>query len=566
MLISESATVVFSDLPNYKWYEYNGPRARTLVSNKKAPRVERGAVFGIKPIRGNKFYLIFPDTYNYAHTIDERDLNYLEERSKKKRRMPPIQDKRSGGRQRAIRINVPKSVDYMAQRFKPQNKVKQESKNGVDFSNYQWRKLKDTRFKYNKTSKKGFDIPKGTKFGLRFMKQARGGVVVFDDGSFWNIPSDTYDSLVEASTILPRVSWLKGKVTLEEIAQEQQRKVSSAKAKQREQAKALREKQREEKRQAIEKEKERLRKEREEEKRRIREVLEQEPTVPKDYAPVDLKNPEEYLRDQMEQKTPAARKFNNIDLEEDDDFDIDVDTIDDVDLDDEDQDAEVEEDEIVDPEADTKAVEEMFDEELEEARRKGRSVQIAKDDDEDDDLDLDDLDEEDELDIDEEDEDEEDLTYEEANEEAEQEEALDSADYDEDDEDYEDDLEEETEEESEDEDDQEESEEDSDEQEPEKEEPFEEGDVIQFDKDETEKREFVILDIYPLKKNENITVYKVYDIGADDGNYQTIRFDTRKKATIEQQAKRLRKLNPKEFTEYYNKRDMYDKSNEPIAS
>lgn len=570
-IVSISATVKYQDLDKFDWRMFKGPRRINLeVRNQKRP-LQKGDVYGIRQVKGDKYYVIFPDAYHVVFIVSKKRGESIIEKSSRRRKMPKIEDVRAGvGRQRAQRIDAGRKFDPQAARFKPPSKVPNEKKAGVDFDNYQWRKFTDTKFKYSKSATKGFELKKGDKFGLRFFRPARGGFIVLEDGQYWPIPTKYYDELVESSAVLPLTRWPKGKLSAEEIKSFQERKIENQKKRDKEEREAEQERVRALKAEHRRKKRLEAAKKREEKRIAAKRAIKSEPKI---FDEVKKVGNEDYLAENLrriEEEDDDDLIKSIDDLGADDEIELDIDSViddeDDVDVDEDDNET-IEDDEIDLVEADQKGVEEAFDAELEKTKEMTRANMIMEEDEEDN-IDLDDVDEEYDIEEDDEipeedDEDEDSLDAQNAR--AEQDEALDSAEY-EDEYDLEEDEEDSESEETEDDEQESSDEEDSDDEEPEEEQTFEEGDVITFEKDETEQREFLILDIYPLKNNDAITVYKVYDIEADDGEYRTFRVNTKTKARIEKVAKFVRKLNPKEFSKYYSAMDGYEKNPEPITS
>lgn len=564
----ESLAARESQLDEFVWYEFRGKRKRTVQHRNHTRDITPGTVYGLRPIRGGDYYLILPDMYHVDFRVKANIADNMVKQSSKKRTKPKMNNLREG-RQRAQRAG--RNIDRGSNRFKPLKRVKAtDEKNQVDLSNYQWRKLTDAQFKYNKTQKISFNIKKNQEFGCRFINANKGGIIVFDDGTRFRIPTVQFDELMEASRVLTADKWRTHTLSesdLEKIEQDREREKKRELMKQREERKQLRIQRDIKKRQEANKLKEKKRKENEARRQRILDLKERSPKAPVSFTPVIRKDRVDNLADSLQDEDNLIDNINKI-----------ADTAPDLDLEDLDvsrvarEDTEIDENEIVIADADQDAVEDALDKEIDEVSEERNSSMFADDDDEDD-VDFEDDDEADEEeDLEEIEEDDPDL--EDINAEEEQEEALDSAEADEEYEDIDEELdetdevdedaEEGTEESDDDDGDSEESSPEDDEEETE--ETFEEGFVIQFKEDETEQREFLILDIYPLKNNDRIQVYKVYDIGADDETYQTVRIDTKKKATIEKMATFVRKMNPKEFTKYYNAMEGYEKSNEPITS
>jgi len=586
-LESVSVAVKYSDLPQYNWYTYKGLRTKKMESGNFDISIPPKAVFGIKPIRGNRAYLIFPDKYYVAYPIAENDLVNLVKRSHK-RKAPRIEDVRAGRGNKNSSPRAPRRpienpntrvYDPAADRYYPTRNASRpvpESKHGVFFQNYQWRKLNVPKFKYSKTLDKFFEMEKGQVFGLRFLKESRGGVIAFPDGTSWAIPTDKYDYLVENSPLLPLNKWLKGKVTLDEIKRLKKDKEISKALQEKEAREKIREAKREAKRKRLEEiQRKKLEKQEKARKEALR-LAGMKDSAPAIYAPVkdmdDIVIEESSKR--MQDKEKVVSDLDDMAADDDGDFDFDdLDDFDNVDLEDDDI---IDEDEIVSVDADSDAIGQSLDTEID-GMREELSQSMEEDEDEEDEADFEDEDEE--LPDDEEDPDiEEESELEEPEEETEIEDDPDDE-VQEDTEEVEEIEEDESEEpvdlddieqESYEEDEDAELAEEEDDSEPvedvEETKAYEEGDVIQFKDDTTEQREYLILDIYPLKKNDAITVYKVYDITNDPMEYQTVRISSKTNQSIEKEADFVRKLNPKEFTKYFNNMENYDKSNEPITS
>jgi hypothetical protein len=582
-LESLSAKVTFEQMSEYEWYQYGG-RRKTFTSRRNTVDLNKGDLYGLKKLKTGNYYFVHGDTWKHRYSVPATHVPAMLRNSKKKRGVPKeIRDVDMTGRKRAPRLaQQRKKVDYAAPRFKPQGRVKNEQKVGIDFKDYQWRKLSDTKYRIAKTSKVFIDLERGDVFGLRFAKESEGGYIVMEDGRRMRIASPKkYDSLVEASQVLPLNKWPKDTLTAEEVKQLLSQREENIKRKQEQERKDLAEKKRarqaEEKRRRQRERQERAEKQRQEAARLAEKAAGGIKTI---QAPVTRLGADDLISEQQPKDDDLIKEIDEMGVD-DDDFDLDFDDIaeEDDEFEDEDESNEIEEDEIVDPDMDAKNVEAALDSEIERVRQDARKIQIVDDDEEEDDLDLEG---EDELDIDddEDDEDDESLSLEEQNQQDAEDEALDAADYDDDEviPDEDEDLEEEdqadldedevdTEEEEDDSDgDEEESEEDTEEEEPEETQTYEEGDVVQFHKDETDQREFLILDVRPLKEESPIMVYEVYDIEADSGEYHTVRVNTKSKGGIEKMAKFVRKLNPKEFAKFFNQKDAYSRTRDPIAS
>lgn len=93
-----------------------------------------------------------------------------------------------------------------------------------------------------------------------------------------------------------------------------------------------------------------------------------------------------------------------------------------------------------------------------------------------------------------------------------------------------------------------------------------EGDVVTFKTDTERQDEHVILDIYALPKNSNIMVYKVYNIEKEPEYFTLVKVSVDESKGFSKLVKFVRKMNGKEFMEYYIKVENYEKSNDPIVS
>lgn len=567
----ESASAKDEQLSEFDWYEYNGRQKKTVTHRSHVRDITPGMIYGLRPIRGGDYYLILPDMYHVDFRIAKREADSMIKRSKAKRGVPKIASLRTG-RQRAQR--APTKIDTGSDRFRPLKKITKEGKkNGIDLGNYQWRKLTEPRFAYQKTQKIGFEMKRGQMFGCRFVNANKGGVIVLRDGTRFVLPTVNFDDLMEMSFVLPLNKWLSNVITPSDISETQAEQEAAKERqlkKQNQERARLKQELRLKKKQEEAKIKKKAREDREKARQRQQDLINKSPKAPVSYSPVVRKDGLDALVDSIKQEDDELIDGINDIADANPELDLDDLEVDEIDK----NDLEVDENEVEVADVDQDAVEEALDKEINEATEEARSMQIVDDDE--DETDFDDLDEEDRIDIEEDDDDieveEDDPDLEEQNAEAEQEEALDSADADDEYEDIDendeelDDADQEGDEDSDDTDGDSEESQDEDQEEPQEEEPFEEGDVIVFKEDATDKREFVILDIYPLKKNDKITVFKLYDFEADEQEFRTVRVKTENKNSIMKMANKIRKMNPKEFAKYFNAMEGYEKNPEPITS
>ena len=735
-MLSESAK--FEHLDQFKWYTYNG-RPKTLVARKHERILEKGAVFGMKAIRGDKFYIIFPEDFHIDFTVTKRIGNNIVKNSKFKRKPPPLSDNKGiGGRASRTtgsrgHAQIQKSQEkfkWDATYFKPQGRVPDELKQGIDFANYQWRKVDDiTPLRKRNGTNVVHTFAKKDVIGVRFLRDSKGGKLVTPDGKVFAIGKEQFDMMLNVSKLMPKNKWPEGTVTLDEMKENAEHEKEAIKEKRindRKEAKAQREaakrekknREREQRRQAKADEaaeRERLARRLEGKKKQVE--LEMKPKSNKeladlmvqgkkpkededllsdddlrenldalkqmdldsdevqefdtdeeggeggtsvdfddtDLSDIDMPDPEdreiddnesEKLMDDLdeliEQRHEAAFSLDGDDEDSDPDFDSDEeDELDDGDLDDGDEDPDAEDDGMDDP--DFEEEEDLdVDDDPEADDGDGEENSEGEDSDtdpEDEDLGSDDEDvdsEDGESDTDDEDLDsEEDEDLDGGDDELDDEGGDDSEDPDEDftdgDEDAEGDetdsgddegdeldsdggdgedftddetegepdledenaeADEEAAEQALDSDDSTEDEDaaaaddelgdeapedddedfdgvDEEEEDPEANPPnyaAEEGHVVIFRSDETSKREFVLLDIFQLPTNNNITVYKVYDVTNKPEEFNTVRVSKGSRNKFENMVKFVRQMNPKEFTKYYTEAEYMDRSKSPINS
>lgn len=624
-MLSESAK--FENLGDFNWYTYDG-KTKKLAARKHERDLEKGAVFGIKAIRGDKFYIIFPEDFHIDFTVTKRvGLNIIQN-SKVKRKPPVIEDnKGAGGRARrssgvkgTARIQQSQErFSWDATYFKPQVRVGDELKVGIKFENYQWRKLTDiTPVRKRNGTKVLHTFAKNDVVGMRYLRDSKGGKLVTVDGKVFALGKEQYDMILNASKVIPKNKWPEGSITLEDMKANAEHEVEAEKAK-RNAARAAAKAQREaEKREKRNREREERRRKQDEE-RAERERLKRRMEGRKKPVEIDLKpKTNQELADMI---TQGKKPKEDEDVLSDDELLENLDNLKSMDLDgedlqdfdeDEDLDDDLSDENMPDPEdrpIDSNESEKLMDEldSLIEQRHEetfnldfdddesdpdfdGDEDDELEDDEEEDDFedeDLEDdtddedgsgdsgeLDEDEDLDEDEEDPEEEDESSDEDDIDTEMaEDALDGdGELDEDAEIADEELGDEPEPEDDlDEDESEEGDGDSPEEEEDpdanpKDYVAEEGDVVVFRSDDSLKREWVLLDIYPLPSNANIDVYKVYNLTDKPESFNTVRVSKGSRNKFENMVKFIRKMNPKEFAGYYQEAEFFDRDPSPINS
>lgn len=571
----------FEELDKFSWYQYSGRTKRKLVTHGSAAEISNGSVFGIRPIKGGRFYVILPDLYHVNFTVEPEEMEFLTSRSDeiKKPKLANIRE----GRQRAPRnLEGTKLVERRAwdsDYFKPARKLYDESTNGVNLVNYQWRKYTGSKpMKIGKTRDLFHVVNRGDVFGVRYVSPTKGGVYMDVEGRRWTINPDSWTSMLENTEVLPKTKWPTGKFTVEELKQirrankkQNHREAVSERRQAREVAAAkereAKEKQREQERELAKQARAEARKKRLDEKQRLKESAAAYAIKESKRRSTPIVMTDEKLKEFLKAQKDEQQKKLKRDVPEVVEFDDDaLDT--DLDLDTPQEQSGPTEQFQFDPAVDSLSDGEvdplsLLDQVIDKKRAEARKANLK-------DLEDDASDEE------EEEVDESELEYDdEEPTDSDEEEEDDPEETEEGDEDEESPEEEDTEEDSDEsedteEDDEDEEPEDADvEEEPEEEEESteaEEGDVVVFNKDTTEKREFVVLDIYPLPANNNVTVYKVYDLTNEPSEYHTVRIDTTKKAKFGDSVQIVRKLTPKEFKEVQADVSEFKRSSDPIVS
>jgi hypothetical protein len=581
MLRFVALSAKFEELDKFSWYQYSGRTKRKLVTHGSAAEISNGSVYGIRPIKGGRFYVILPDLYHVNFTIEPEEMEFLTSRSDEIKK-PKLVNVREG-RQRAPRnLQGTKLVERRAwdsDYFKPARKLYDESTKGVDLANYQWRKYTGSKpLKIGKTRDLFHVINRGDVFGVRYVAPTKGGIYMDTEGRRWVINPDTWGPMLENTEVLPKTKWPTGKFTVEELKQirrnnkkQNHREAVSERRQAREIAAAkdreAKEKQQEKERELAKQARAEARKKRLDEKQRLKESAAAYAIKESKRRSTPIVMTDEKLKELLKAQKEEQQKKLKRDVPEVVEFDDDaLDT--DLDLDTPQEQSGPTEQFQFDPAVDSLSDGEvdplsLLDQVIDKKRAEARKANLK-------DLEDDASDEE------EEEVDESELEYDDEESDDSEEEEEESADEDTDEQDEE--SEEDTDTDEEDAGDEDSDEDDEDgadledadvEEEPEEEEESaeaEEGDVVVFNKDTTEQREFVVLDIYPLPANNNVTVYKVYDLTNEPSEYHTVRIDTTKKAKFVDSVKIVRKLTPKEFKDVQADVVKFKRSSDPIVS
>lgn len=237
MLISISATKDQAE-EEYTWMQFDGARGREVSQRTHQRKISKGTVFGIKSLRnGARFTLIFPDLLHINFPLTKEEGMFLLDRSKKQA-VPELAERnarKTRGVQSAKRQQLRR--DFGAPRFSP-NVVPAEMTHGIDLENYQWRLVTD---KLVVTHTKGREVfLKNELLGLRFLQTSKGGIVVNREGLFLKVSSETYDAIVQATTLIPIQEWPNGFIDVESMKMYKRDRVQAARNALRDTSEAIR--------------------------------------------------------------------------------------------------------------------------------------------------------------------------------------------------------------------------------------------------------------------------------------------------------------------------------------
>lgn len=566
MLVSLSA--LYTDLDSFDWYTYQSPRGTGLISPKARVTLRAGDVFGIKTVRGGRYRVILADDYRQNFSLEDSEGDKLINKSKAKRR-PKIAEIEKIKRNLNLETHKQSSNfrSWDSDHFKSARHINNEAKEGVDFSNYQWRKLNsNATLKIQKTQSKIHIVRMGTVFGVRFLVPAKGGIYIDLDGRRMSLSNELWDEMLSKSQVLPKTKWPSGSFTVDQMKSAMEQDVEVRRQQRREENRLVKEQAAAEKR-AKDEADARARAKKKAEKAAEQDRLTilkdkaklDEAKRKKEFTPreIDHEAVEDYIKNQGKKEQKDA--LDDLDLDYDDDDSLD----DDLDLDEAKDNAKLEK--ILDIPEDADIADEAVDplESLDAVIKEKRAASPInlkdfgddEEDDEEDDSeveyedDTDDYDDEEEDDTDEEEEEDPDAEFEDP--EADEEEAM--ADEDE-----------------------EETAAADEELDPTDDEDddggddaayrADEGDVVTFNSDSKDSREFAILSIYPFAQNNSIMIYKLYDMTTEPEGFQTVRINTLNKRKFEDMVTLVRKLEGDELQELLDLTDTYQRLNEPIVS
>ena len=549
-----SLSAKYDELDDFSWHKFHGSRGVKIVQRSHTRTIAQNDVYGIRAARSGNFYVVLPDLYHVNFAITQKEANKLLENSKKVKR-PAIKNL-SGQDGKIIRV-VNKQSDnraWDAAYFKAARAINAEAKEGVNFANYQWRRVGDPSGFTVKKSDKKVHYKRGDVFGIRFIKPATGGVLIDQNFNRFAINLDTYDIILSMTTVLPKNKWPEGGFTradMENSVEEERLREKEKKARQRQ---LIREREAVVKRKQLQELSEKKAAERQRRKQEAEDAKAHLQTLEEHMIKVRKSQTVKMSDKDIAKQIKRRRLINAEDLglrvdhlADDEDFELNLD-LDNLQI-------EGEFNKKDEPEREAKKVEvaEMFDQVISDLKKtmpkpKLDLSQFAEKEEAVDELEADD---EVEYESDEGQEDQEEDFEDDAPEEPEEElvEEEDPVDLDTDDSEVDSAIKE-------------------------LEEPevkkvvkdFEEGFVVKFNNDRSEQREFLIFDIANMEGSDHIVIYKLYDLTNEPDDYRTVRVDKRQKRRLEDMAEFVRKLPVRQLIEKQSLADTLIKNKEPIES
>jgi len=221
-------------ISDYNWFKYTGQRGKEVSERTHKRMIREGDIFGVKSLKsGSRFTLIFPDMPHINFPLDKKNGNQILEKATKLRKLPDIAQREGRAKVRGIKSTERQlqRKNFDNSRFAPRT-VPNEYKNGIDFSNYQWRIVSTPLVEVQHTKGKE-RLTKNEMIGLRYIRDAKGGVLINEKGMYLKLSPENYDKLVAETLVMPIQDWPNGTLTDEDV---KRYRVASKKEKQRSQA------------------------------------------------------------------------------------------------------------------------------------------------------------------------------------------------------------------------------------------------------------------------------------------------------------------------------------------
>lgn len=205
-------------IQDFNWFKYTGQRGKEVSERTHKRMIRDGDIFGIKSLKsGSRFTLIFPDMPHINFPLDRKNGNAILEKATKLRKLPDIAQREGRAKARGIKTTERQlqRKNFDAPRFAP-SKIPNEYKNGIEFSNYQWRIVPELSLTIIHT--KGREIlKKNSMIGMRYLRDAKGGVAINEKGMYLKLTPENYDKLVAETLVMPIQDWPNGSITDEDV-------------------------------------------------------------------------------------------------------------------------------------------------------------------------------------------------------------------------------------------------------------------------------------------------------------------------------------------------------------
>lgn len=216
-MLSQSATYDEA-IRDFNWFKYTGQRGKEVSERTHKRMIRDGDIFGIKSLKsGSRFTLIFPDMPHINFPLDRKNGNLILDKATKLRKLPDIAQREGRAKARGVKTTERQlqRKNFDAARFAP-SKIPNEYKNGIEFSNYQWRIVPELTLTITHT--KGREVlKKNAMIGMRYLRDAKGGVVINEKGMYLKLSPENYDKLVTETLVMPIQDWPNGSITDEDV-------------------------------------------------------------------------------------------------------------------------------------------------------------------------------------------------------------------------------------------------------------------------------------------------------------------------------------------------------------
>lgn len=216
-MLSQSATYEEATR-DYNWFKYTGTRGKEVSERTHKRMISEGDIFGVKSLKsGSRFTLIFPDMPHINFPLDKKNGNLILDRATKLRKLPDIAQRDGRAKARGVKTTERQlqRKNFDNARFAPRT-VPNEYKNGIEFSNYQWRIVPTMNLTIQHT--KGREVlQKNESIGMRYIRDAKGGVLINEKGMYLKLTPENYDKVISETLVMPIQDWPNGSLSDEDV-------------------------------------------------------------------------------------------------------------------------------------------------------------------------------------------------------------------------------------------------------------------------------------------------------------------------------------------------------------